>query len=241
MNGASVTITDAAIYGNSAPYGGGLAFVAGVLDKIASRAVLRRVLIHGNTASVRGSSGSGFGGGIHIDASELNITDQTRIYNNDAKQQGGGIRVYGANVTIDGQSSIDENHVYSNSHSGLGQVGGGLMVCGTQTQRSVVTINGQSLIRNNTARDTGGGLQVQMTCEGYIVASEWEGPSRVRITGQSIISGNRATVRASPRHHTAVAPLSSLTPSPLPLYAHRPGPVEALAQRPPTSWSPTVR
>ena len=189
-----LTVTDASIYGNRAAYGGGLSVC------LARQASLRRVSIYGNRA-VRPELETGQGGGVLI-ASLFNagdgmlITDQTKIYDNLAGSEGGGIQLYGAYVTIDGQSEVYGNRAFSAVEAGRQlntKLGGGISVAGQGEIGSNLHITGQSIVRDNEAGDKGGG--VHLALEGLTGSTAM---SQMRVTGQSIISGNQAPVSFMP-------------------------------------------
>ena len=99
---------------------------AGVSVSTAGQVTFMSSNIYGNTA-YRADDQTGYGGGIHAIAI-MRITDQTKIYDNWATSEGGGIKLYGAKLpatlefVIGGNTGANCLGFEINSESGSGRM-----------------------------------------------------------------------------------------------------------------------
>ncbi|MBI5375345.1 MAG: right-handed parallel beta-helix repeat-containing protein [Candidatus Schekmanbacteria bacterium] len=156
-----VTVTNSAIYGNSATDGGGFycnasrvtvagssifdnsATDGGAIYCDATRVTVTNSTIYGNTAAVSG-------GGIYCYVSSVTVANSTIYGNSSAEGRGGGIYCSG-NVIIT-NSTISGN--YAGGYSG----GGGICSFGN------VTVTKSAISENTVGRENGGGIY----CAGVI-------------------------------------------------------------------------
>ena len=203
-DGGSVTITNSAIYGNTAGAMGGGLNLAGV-------ATITSTTIYNNIA------GSGFkGGGIHIldPASETRVTiNRSSIYSNTiASGNGGGISVIGAQ-----EFSLKNSTVYGNSAAN----GGGLYVRGGTVNVTHVTFVDNRATNANGAgvRRQGGTLRLRNT----IIANTTAADGTIRRDDcDGTLDQNRDNLiedGSCSADHSGDPKLASLTTGPPPYYA----------------------
>ena len=121
LYGSSITLNDSNIYGNSAPYGGGVygSQEAGFSAEIN---LPSSADIYDNQAL----TGSGLGGGVYLRQGAMTVADCSDIYSNDAID-GGGAYVITSTITINGScSEIQYNTATGN--------GGGVYAQGSTSQ-----------------------------------------------------------------------------------------------------------
>ena len=149
-----VLIADNLIIGNTAVGGSG----AGI-DIFAGSPVITRNIIQGN--QVLGSTNAyfGYGGGIAVESTaSVPLITNNIIVGNRAEGGGGGIDVYRVNAFIT-QNVISGN--IAEGFRGLPGDGGGINVVGRRgSEESISPSIVNNAIYGNSARGTGGGLQV---------------------------------------------------------------------------------
>ena len=117
--------------------------------------------------TIKNGARVGLGGGIWVERGSLFLGGRTMVIGNSAKVRGGGVDAENGDVTVAGHAVIRGNH--------SGGYGGGISTGGIGSSVRVID---DAVIRDNTARELGGGIYADNT--------------PVVIGGHAIISGNRA-------------------------------------------------
>ena len=171
-NAGDLTLTDCLITGNRAADGGGI-FTTGVLRLVTSRVQKNRSTEGGGIftyrdlnlpegtgtvtlvdSAVTNNTADTDGGGIRLEGGSLSLEGRSRVAGNRANGTGGGIYTIEGEVTLTDSSAVSKNRA---------DLAGGIFFT-----NATVTLRHASCVDRNEARSDGGGIvarEVQLTLE----------------------------------------------------------------------------
>ena len=183
LTGGNFTMKGGVISSNTAMTGGGGIYIH---DSIAD---ISGGVITSNTALGSNEGYSGYGGGVCVNQSTVNITGNTKIANNTAAAStsmtdikggiGGGILVLNnSNINISGDVQIVNNKAVGSNDTGSYGIGGGIHI-----RNSTMNLSGHVRISDNQAagKGYGGGILAEGNTKHSII-----------ISGNTQISNNTA-------------------------------------------------
>jgi hypothetical protein len=149
-HGTGISVSDSYFAGNTAAYAGGLA-VADSNTASSSKITIANTIITGNTSTAAITTYGG--GGLLITAGKVTITG-SRIFNNSAVYDGGGIFAKGfASLTISDNTTVIGNQTTKQNAANEG--GGGIFLDDSGRFKPA-TIIGSDVVANRTPGDGGG-------------------------------------------------------------------------------------
>ena len=151
--GGSFEMTGGEIKSNTANYGGGnYVKDAGATLTMSGGTISENKAEKYSTDSGRG----GDGGGVYIDGAKFTLKLGTTISNNTADKDGGGVTVFGGEFTMEG------GVIQGNTVTGTSTVQNSGHAGGVDIVVSVMNMKGGE-IKNNTAKNGGGGVSIALS------------------------------------------------------------------------------